>query len=399
MSIRFACKCGKHLRAGDTMAGRHTLCPACGALVAIPSRDAPFPPAALPRRRPPDAAPPPGDDEGEEIGPVLVRVRRRNDRDPNQHRKSVWVPLDPDRGPPPEKLPRPVRRTRRRYEWKLETSWYQCLAYAFRARYLLLALALVQTALLVWAAVVAPRVAVGAETPVGADPRILALLAFLAAVYTVGFFDCVLTSAGAGEFRQIPIPGLDLGFVGAASWLLCFLAGPVLPAAVGLWYWHRCGDPDPLDALILVEVAGATFAYWFLEVLAAREAGGWFAGPVAVAKILDRLGPRSLVAATATPALAYVYVRMVSSGLTRWHTDGVWGVPVLLAAGLFGLFGATFLLRVQGVWSYHGRPASPKEAESAETGSGTGDAEAEGRPGAGSGIGAAPEVSYSPHRR
>src|SRR5579883_2408098 len=139
MSIRFACKCGKHLRAGDTMAGRRTLCPKCGSLLSIPDKENAGSGATSPRPVPPPLPDPPLNEDGsnaegddaEDLGPILIRVRRKNDKDPNRHHGGIWMPLDPDRGPPPEKLPKPARKPRRRYNWQLETRWYQSLGYPF----------------------------------------------------------------------------------------------------------------------------------------------------------------------------------------------------------------------------------------------------------------------------
>jgi hypothetical protein len=377
MSIRFACKCGKHLRAGDTMLGRHTLCPKCGALVAIVPRDetasgvAPARPRhpkpraepLLPPRPPKPAAdsspqpPPPANDDAEEIGPVLVRVRRRNDKDPNQFRRSIWVPLDPERGPPPEKLPKPVRTSRRRYEWKLETHWFKSLGYPFRAWRLLLALAVVQSATLAWLALLLPRL-----NGVGTEPSVpelmsLALVSILVTTYTVGLLDCVLSSAGDGEYRVFRAPGPDLGAVGLASWFVCFLAGPIVPAVIGIEYWARCGDPDVIDRTILVELAAVTFGYWLLQILAAREEEKLLADPAAVATLAFRMGPRALLAAVGAPVMAFSYSRLATFGLVRFHVSGPFGLFWLVAAQFAGMFGTIFLLRVLGVWSYRSRPA------------------------------------------
>jgi hypothetical protein len=366
MSIRFACKCGKHLRAGDTMAGRHTLCPKCGAIVAIPKLEdnrsgaaparpaPPRPPEPPPRSETP--APPAENDDAEEIGPILVRVKRRNDKDPNKFRKSIWVPLDPERGPPPEKLPKPARRTRKRYNWQLETRWYQSLPYPFRAWQVLLSLAVAQAALLAWAAVLIPKLSLGAEATPLAEPAVMTLAAGLVITYTIGLFDCILASAGAGEFRIFRFPGLDLGITAVASWILCFLAGPVIPAAIGCIYWQRCGDPDALDWIILTELASFTCGYLLLEVLAIREKGGWIADPFTVASHFVRIGPRTLLAATAIPILGYLYLRMAFTGLEHWHIEGILAVPSLVIAGLTGMFGATLLLRLLGVWSFRSMP-------------------------------------------
>jgi hypothetical protein len=370
MSIRFACKCGKHLRAGDTMAGRHTLCPKCGALVAIPTAGQAIAGAAS--ARPQTAAPDvpssqaEASDDAEEIGPILLRVRRRNDKDPNQFRKSVWVPIDPDRGPPPEKLPKPVRTTRRRYNWQLETRWYQSLPYVLRARIVLSSLSVAQAGLVLWAAVLLPKINAGTQEFPTTEVMAFAAAATAAAIYTLGLFDCVLSSAAAGEYRFFAYPGADLGIRGFASCMLCFLAGPLLPALFGLIYWLRCGDPDSLDWIIIAESAGVTFAYWVFEIIAARETGAWLASPIDAASILTRLGPRSLVVAAGLPGLGYLYARLVLAGLVRWHTGGLASLPYLVGAQFTLVFGATFLLRVIGVWSYQRRPTDSAAASGAD---------------------------------
>jgi hypothetical protein len=350
------------------MAGRHTLCPKCGALVAIPTKEQAAASAALPRAVPspnestPSSSEPAERDDAEEIGPILVRVRRRNDADPNQHRKSIWMPLDPERGPPVEKMPKPVRTPmRRRYVWQLEKHWYQSLNYPFRAWRFLATLALVQTAFLVWTASLLPRLnGVGQAVPV-IECLVIALTAVALGCYTIGFFDCVLSSAGAGEYRVFRLPGPDMGVQGAASCLLCFLAGPLVPALVGLWYWHGCGDPDLLDKTILAELAGATFTYWLVEILVAREAGAWLAPPEAVVAHLVRMGSRWVLIATAVPLLAYFSMKQILGGMAYWHASGLLGLPRLFTALVSSLFASTFLLRVIGVWSYRSRTAGDEE--------------------------------------
>jgi hypothetical protein len=270
------------------------------------------------------------------------------------------VPLDPERGPPPEKLPRPVRTSRRRYEWKLETHWIKSLVYPFRAWRLLLALAVVQSATLAWLASLLPRLeGVGTEPSV-LEPMSLALVAMLVAAYTIGLLDCVLASAGDGEYRVFRIPGPDLGAVGMASWFVCFLAGPIVPAVIAFEYWARCGDPDIIDWTILVELAAVTFGYWLLQILAAREEGKFLADPAAVATLVFRMGPRALLAAVGAPVMVFVYFRMATFGLARFHVAGPFGLFWLVVVQFTGMFGAIVLLRVLGVWSYRSRPARPE---------------------------------------
>src|SRR5262249_8011926 len=157
------------------------------------------------------------------------------------------------------------------------------LRYPFRAWRLLLALAVVQSGTLAWLALLLPRLnGVGTE-PSALEPMSVGLVSLLVVTYTVGLLDCVLSSAGDGEYRVCGAAGPDLGAVGTASWFVCFLAGPIVPAFIGIEYWARCGDPDLIDRIILAELAAVTFGYWLLEILAAREEGKFLADPAAVA--------------------------------------------------------------------------------------------------------------------
>jgi hypothetical protein len=65
--------------------------------------------------------------------------------------------------------------------------------------------------------------------------------------------------------------------------------------------------------------------------------------------------------------LGYVYIRMLLSGMASLHVEGIIGLPGVLTAGVLQLFGAVFLLRLLGVWSYRSRPAEPAEPTQAET--------------------------------
>src|SRR5262249_17500 len=62
--------------------------------------------------------------------------------------------------------------------------------------------------------------------------------------YAFGFLDCSLAAAAAGEVRRVRWPGNDLRLAvrSLGRWLFAFLAGPVVAAAVGFFYWLHCGE-------------------------------------------------------------------------------------------------------------------------------------------------------------
>jgi hypothetical protein len=131
-----------------------------------------------------------------------------------------------------------------------------------------------------------------------------------------------------------------------------------------LIYWHHCGDPDLVDSSILAELAAVTFGYWLFEILAARAAGAWWADPGAVFLAIYRTGPRALLVAAGPPAFAYLYLKVVLGGLAYLHVDGLIAFPRLAAATVGGVFAATFLLRVVGIWSYRGGPSRSDDDDS-----------------------------------
>jgi hypothetical protein len=105
-------------------------------------------------------------------------------------------------------------------------------------------------------------------------------------------------------------------------------------------------------------------AYWLVEILAARESGGWIASPDAVVERLARMGPGWLLAAVGPALLGYISVKQFLGGMAHWHASGLFGLPRLLTATVFCLFAAVFLLRVIGVWSYRSRVPQEEEAAS-----------------------------------
>src|SRR5262249_51532561 len=139
MSIRFVCRCGKHLRARNEMAARRSVCPRCGSPVGIPAQgpdpfDEEDEPVVRPRRvrlRPilphtfaesedvPEALPV----EPEAASPYLHATLLPDADVP------VLQPLDGDDVRPRS---RRIRRSRRWRAGQLEGNWLQCGSYPFR---------------------------------------------------------------------------------------------------------------------------------------------------------------------------------------------------------------------------------------------------------------------------
>src|SRR5262249_45569272 len=132
----------------------------------------------------------------------------------------------------------------RRPRWPLETCWDQCLLYPLRAWFLLLYLA-GGLAGVTGAAVLDLLDPLGPPAFLGRQQWSLpgfCLLALLVLAYACGFLQCALSSGLAGEAGKVRWPAVNLLLVlrSAALWLICFLAGPVVLAAGGYFYWLHC---------------------------------------------------------------------------------------------------------------------------------------------------------------
>jgi hypothetical protein len=176
-----------------------------------------------------------------------------------------------------------------------------------------------------------------------------------AAAYVCGFLDCVLASAAEGESQQVRWPGRHLLWVCKQflGWALAFLSVPAPLAALGFYYWLNCGDPAPVDWIILAELGVVGAGYWLLAVLAVNRSGRLRdANPWRVVELAGRLGWRALAAAALAGLL------FLAHGWLAFWTAGVLhdrlGLGLLLAAGcwLSGLFWAIVVFRVVGIWWY-----------------------------------------------
>ena len=374
MSIKFVCSCGKHLRAREGMAGRRSFCPKCGQPVGIPTNQpthggtqaapmAPLdrlrarrvvpPPVATPPYRPPrpqadrpqipglqvapphPPQPPPVPVEDQPMDPLLVRLR--NSRQ-TKH-----------------------KRLRMREPWQMESHWYQCLAYPFRAWPLVLSFSILLTLLTGGAVLVLRAVSDMENTPwwfLALSPPCV-LIPAVAVGYVCGFLDCIVTSAVVGEAQEIRWPGrqLRLAFKSCGNWLVCFLAGPVVTAVTAFFFWLHCGDPALADWLVLVELGCVTLGLWLLNLLAVSQRERLRdLHPARVVELVRRLGwPVILVVlGAALVGLALGFGLVLS--LANLQSEVWLGLAGLTGSWIAILFCASFFFRWLGVWCYHRRP-------------------------------------------
>jgi hypothetical protein len=399
MSIKFVCPCGKRLKARDNMAARRIMCPRCGNPVGVPSLDpnksAPMTPAerlrAASARRPITLShlddteaqkevpsteyPVPGTKEvksgnaraAASDATSLKDLQRQEDRAtqnsvPTAQSPAVLVSANSVRLLPAEG--RPMRGSGRqkqylsRYKWPLETHWYQCLGYPFRAWQLVFGLAAALSLLTLAGALILPRLLAEMEWDrANIGVAVVCVIGpLMIPAYVCAFLDCVLAASIAGEARYVYWPGNDLLLIvrSFAAWVLSALCVPLPLAWIGFYYWLYCGDLHLVDWIILIELGLFGAGYWLLAVLAVscrerlRDLNPW-----RVAELAERLGWRTLVAALLAGLL------FLGHGLLAYWTTGVLhdqlGYGLLLAASCWvsWMYWATFVFRVLGVWCYH----------------------------------------------
>jgi hypothetical protein len=270
---------------------------------------------------------------------------------PEELKNSLFPePLDPQ-------VVRDVLAPKQRARWALETRWYHCLLYPLRAGPLVVGLAVALTVLTSLISLALPHMRLMMSS--GEGYMLLPLCApfvvfpFVIAGYVWAFLDCTFDAGAAGETRYVHWPGRDQGLVvhSGVTWLVSFLAGPVVLAGVALAYWIHCGRPALVDWFILAELGVLAVGYWLLAVLAVRQKDRLLdANPARVAELVERLGWQVVLAVVLAAAWAVAAVVVVFLGVTELHRHVMEGGLVLFAAWGGGLFGATFLFRLLGVW-------------------------------------------------
>jgi hypothetical protein len=173
--------------------------------------------------------------------------------------------------------------------------------------------------------------------------------------YGSGFLDWVFAAAMAGEIGHIRWPGrnISLALKSGTRWLICFLAGPAVPAGASLLYWIRGGELVLSDWMILVELNILAISSWFLLLLAVNEKDRLRdVNPVSVVKLVSRLGHRLVALALFAAAVLLAHGWLASVALEKVHHDFAAGWLLLLLCWTSGMFFGTFLFRWVGVWFY-----------------------------------------------
>jgi hypothetical protein len=274
--------------------------------------------------------------------------------------QSLRQPLDPDQvrvvG---VRDPNRVLKVRRR-EWLYEIAWLQCLIYPFFLWPVILSLAAALTGLTAGAVLWLPQVLAGTvdpkEMPPTNIPIVLVPLFILG--YTCGYLDTVLSAAAAGTLEIIRRPHVNLllPLKSAATWLFCFLAGPVIPAGISFLYWYFGGNLTYLDWLILAELVTVTVGYWLLAVVAVSQRDHLFdANPARIARLIQRLGVRVLVVAFFASLLTAAQGVLTLLAIESLHRAGPVGLALIAGCWISGLYWATVLFRLLGIWCYQTR--------------------------------------------
>jgi hypothetical protein len=173
--------------------------------------------------------------------------------------------------------------------------------------------------------------------------------------YACGSVECALTSALAGQGRGVYYSMRQVGLAlrSGMRWLFCFLAGPAALIVFAGYYWLNAGDLTQLDWLILGELGVVAIAYWLLAVVAITESNRFRdANPVAVLRLVDRLGYRAAVPVLLAPIVLLAHVYVGFWALMQLHQHALVGLLLLACCWGGVLFFATFVFRLLGVWCY-----------------------------------------------
>lgn len=350
MSIKFICSCGKHLRARDEMAARRSMCPRCGAPVGVPSL------------RPTHT--------GTAAAPLTPQDRVRLNRIKSSREALNAVTSSPEESQAKESQaiqavahPRSLfdrlrRRTPKvRRSRQLEEHWYQCLTSPLLNFSILLRLALISSLWLSGVILAVPKMPSLTEmTLQDGIPwvcGVLVLLLIVAYAYTT--VECALTAALAGKGPTYFWPGLAAGLPLKSSlrWLYCFLAGPIVPASLAVYFWFYGGDLKFGDWAIVAELGVFAAGYWFLAIASANERNRLRdANPVRVGQLVHRLGYRAVVPVLIAPALGFAHMLAGLSALAMLHDKTFVGWLLLTGCWFSALFWSAFLFRLLGVWCY-----------------------------------------------
>ncbi len=364
MAIKFECRCGKRLRARESMAMRRVLCPACGELVGVPSlqpttrgaKAGPLTPSERLRTR---RCVLPGDDVLPDTttasgGPELFLDMPDTAVDPEVGKGRDRLAEILQSTLPHEMVPAADQSRAARSE----LAWYHVLFFPLRVCFLVMFYGLLLAALLVPMALVARSILTNEGLPLWGQVALgtfFSLVPVAAVGYACSFLDSVLDApARRNVVGLLHIPTSELGPALKSSmlWCLCFLAGPIVPVSIAIAFWIYGGVFTVIDWLILVELCSLAASYWLFALVSVNEKDRLRElYPFRVFDLIHRLGCRAAILAAIVSAIALTHGAMASLILEETQKDA--GSAWLLAAGtcISGMFWATLLFRLVGVWT------------------------------------------------
>jgi len=138
--------------------------------------------------------------------------------------------------------------------------------------------------------------------------------------------------------------------------LICFLAGPIVPAGASLLSWIHGGDLVSLDWMILAQTTILAISWWFLLLLAINQKDRLRdIHPMRVVELIHRLGHRLVAVAVFASVSGLAHGWLASVALEKVHQDVALGWLLLFLCWTSGMVFATFLFRWVGLWFYWDR--------------------------------------------
>ena len=396
MAIKFACRCGQHLKARETSAGRLTQCPRCGSPVAIPAgqpthRGTDELPVSLIRpNRVESARPAARRTEFHSIHPAADRTQLPSSPPPDSDTASSQAsgrsatPSYPARRSPASRATRStdIRLRRIPHWWRLcEHRARHAVSFTISFGFSLGIVPALVALCTIFGIVLAGwlRLLPGSLQDAGgfAENPFLGFISLAAiglAAYCALLLNRVLRAAarpvqGPGPFHA----GLDTAATALAVWIGCFLAGPVLPAAAASVYWLRCGDPSLLDAIVLAELLIPAAGGWLIA-LTIISAGGRLrdAVPTRVCETAWRIGRTAALTAVAACFVLAALAATLLHAARLIHQDEPAGYLLLPVALTAAALATTALFRILGAaYARTCQPTAPAASSAARAAHGS----------------------------
>jgi len=343
--IRFACTCGRSLRAPEKLAGKSARCPACNGSVVVP-QPIPVPLPALSASASLSLAPA---DITFQEWPASAEAQREDD--PNVYAlaavpPTAWVPnlmpgVDPNYVPPApykrhpfEVWIDPLAGMKFVIQISGMLAVLTALGVALYPHVLQQGLAWINGLCLafVWASATALFISYGCR-----------------------FLDSMLEYALAGSARNVHVPDYDPGpaMTSLARWAVCFGYGPAFLFYIAFHHWIHCGDMTRVDALILAELTVPAVIWWMTEqlVLATRPDLA-HVSPARVLSTIRGLGWRALFLGLAATAAGFIHICLGAAAIMLLHQEWLAGILLLWLVWFSAWQSSALALRKLGNWQH-----------------------------------------------